>query len=120
MVLISFAVAVLVIGLAVYSSTAERARDYATLKALGLRQAAFFRLVGAQAAGLALTGTMLGVLVALLAARAISALEPKYLVVIDAGSVAAVAASALAMALLAAFVPARFVARLDPASAFRR
>ena len=36
MVAIAFAVAILVIGLAVYSSTAERSREYATLKALGL------------------------------------------------------------------------------------
>ncbi len=120
MVAIAFAVAVLVIGLAVYSSTAERSREYATLKALGLRQGALFRLVGAQAAGLGLAGTAVGVLLALGAARGVSALAPKYLIAISAASVAAIGASALAMALFAALVPARFLARLDPASAFRR
>jgi len=120
MVAISFAVAILVIGLAVYSSTAERSREYATLKALGLRRRALFRLVGAQAAGLALAGTALGIIFALGAARGVSALAPKYLIAISAESVVAIAAAALAMALFAALVPARFVARLDPASAFRR
>ena len=120
MVVIAFAVAILVIGLAVYSSTAERSREYATLKALGLSRKALFRLVGVQAAALALAGTALGIVFAAAAARGVSSFAPKYLIAISAGSVAAIAASALAMALLAAFVPARFLARLDPASAFRR
>ena len=120
MVAIAFAVAILVVGLAVYSSTVERSREYATLKALGLRQRALFRLVGVQAAALALAGTVLGILLALAAARWVAAFAPKYLIAISAGSVAAIVASALAMALVAAFVPARFLARLDPASAFRR
>jgi putative ABC transport system permease protein len=120
MVAIAFAVAILVIGLAVYSSTAERSREYATLKALGLRRWGLFRLVGGQAAGLALAGTALGILVSLAAARGVSAFAPKYLIAITAESVVAIAVAALAMALVAALVPARFVARLDPASAFRR
>ena len=120
MVVIAFAVAILVIGLAVYSSTAERSREYATLKALGLSRKALFRLVGVQAAALALAGTALGIVFAAAAARGVSSFAPKYLIAISAGSVAGLAASALAMALLAAFVPARFLARLDPASAFRR
>ena len=120
MVAIAFAVAILVIGLAVYSSTAERSREYATLKALGLRRRALLRLVGAQAAALALAGTAVGILLALGAARGVSVFAPKYLIAISAGSVVAIAASALAVALVAALVPARFVARLDPASAFRR
>lgn len=120
MVAIAFAVAILVIGLAVYSSTAERSREYATLKALGLSRGALFRLVGTQAIALALGGTMLGVVLALAAARGVSSVAPKYLIAVNAGSVAVIAAGALAMALVAAFVPARFLSRLDPASAFRR
>lgn len=120
MVAIAFAVAVLVIGLAVYGSTAERSREYATLKALGLRRGALLRLVGTQAAGLALAGTAAGVLVAFAAARAVGALAPRYLIAIDAPSVVLIATSSLVMALLAALLPARLLARLDPASAFRR
>ena len=120
MVVIAFAVAILVIGLAVYSSTAERSREYATLKALGLRRWALFRLVGVQAAALAFAGAALGTLLGIAAARGVSALAPKYLIAIDAGTVAVVAASALAMAIVAALLPARFLARIDPATAFRR
>ena len=120
MVVIAFAVAILVIGLAVYSSTAERSREYATLKALGLQQGALLRLVGAQAALVTLAGTVLGTLLGFAAARGVSALAPKYLIAISAGTVALVGASALAMAIVAALAPARFLARLDPATAFRR
>ena len=120
MVAIAFAVAILVIGLAVYSSTAERSREYATLKALGLRRRALFSLIGVQAAAIALTGAALGILLAFAAARGVSALAPKYLLAISAASVAAISAGALAMALIAALVPARLLARLDPATAFRR
>ena len=120
MVVIAFAAAILVIGLSVYSSTAERSREYATLKALGLRRSALFALIGVQAAALALAGTVLGTLLGVVTARGISALAPRYLIAISAPSVALITASALAMAVAAAFLPARFVARLDPASAFRR
>ena len=120
MVAIAFAVAVLVVGLAVYSSIAERSREYATLKALGLRQLALLQLAGGQAAALALAGTALGIVLAFGAARGVSALAPKYLIAISAPAVTAIAVSALVIALLAALVPARLLARLDPASAFRR
>jgi putative ABC transport system permease protein len=120
MVAIAFAVAILVIGLAVYSSTAERSREYATLKALGLRQRALMRLVGTHAAALALAGTTLGVLLGFVAARGVATFAPKYLIAIRAESVALVGASAFAMALVASFLPAHFLARLDPATAFRR
>ena len=119
MVAIAFAVAILVIGLAVYGSTAERSREYATLKALGLPQWALLRLVGVQAATLALAGTALGTLLGFAAARGIAAVAPQYLVAIAPETVALVAASAVAMAVLAALLPARFVARIDPATAFR-
>jgi putative ABC transport system permease protein len=119
MVAISFAVALIVIGLAVYSSTAERSREYATLKALGLRRRALFELVGAQAGALALAGTALGTLLGFAAAGAIATAAPEYLVVIGPGTIALVAAGALAIAVLAAVLPARLVARIDPATAFR-
>ena len=120
MVVIAFAVAILVIGLTIYSSTAERSREYATLKALGLRRGALLGLVGAQAAGLAVAGTAAGVVLAFAGKWGVSVLAPKYLISVSAGTVVLMGAGALAMALVAAFLPARYLARLDPATAFRR
>lgn len=120
MVAIAFAVAVMVIGLTVYGSTAERAREYATLKAIGLRRGPLLRLAAGQAGALALGGVAAGTALALAGVEAAAALAPKYLVVVTGESVAGIAASALAMAVVAAYLPARFLARLDPAEAFRR
>jgi putative ABC transport system permease protein len=120
MVAIAFAVAILVIGLTVYGSTAERGRDYATLKAIGLRTGPLLRLAGGQAASLALAGTAIGALLAVAAVRAASALAPEYLIVVTGETVVLMTLAALAMALVAALLPASYLARLDPATAFRR
>lgn len=120
MVTIALAVAILVIGLTVYTSTSERGREYATLKAIGLRRNPLLRLAGTQAGALALAGTVVGTGLAFAGVRAAAALAPKYLIVVTAESVLLMAAAALAMALAASFLPARYLARLDPATAFRR
>jgi putative ABC transport system permease protein len=120
MVTIAFAVAIMVIGLTVYSSTSERGREYATLKAIGLRRGPLLRLAGAQAGALALAGTALGTGLAFAGVWAAAALAPKYLIVVTAESVAVMGFAALAIAVAAALLPARYLARLDPATAFRR
>jgi putative ABC transport system permease protein len=120
MVTIAFAVAILVIGLTVYTSTIERGREYATLKAIGLGRRPLLRLAGIQAGAVALAGTAFGTGLAFAGVRTAAALAPKYLIVVTAGSVALMAVASIAMALVAAFLPARYLARLEPASAFRR
>ena len=119
MVTIAFAVALLVIALTVYTSTSERGREYATLKAIGLRHGPLLRLAAGQAGALALAGAAVGGALAAAAVRAAESLAPKYLIVVTAETVAVVAAAAFLMALGAALLPARYLARLDPATAFR-
>ena len=120
MILIAAAVAVLVIAITVYSSTRDRSREYATLKAIGLGRRALLGLVAVQAGALAVAGTALGLLVALAAARGVGALAPKYLISLTATDALAMGLAALAFALIAGLVPAHYLARLDPATAFRR
>jgi len=120
MVAIAAAVAVLVIALTVYSATRDRAREYATLKALGLGRAGLLRLVAVQAGALALVGTVIGFALAAAAARGVSAFAPKYLIALGPRDAALMTAAALVFALLAGLVPARFLANLDPATAFSR
>lgn len=120
MVTIAFAVAVLVIGLTVYTSTSERGREYATLKTLGLRGRSLFSLVAIQAGVVAVTGTALGVALAFGAVPLVSVLAPRYLISISGGAIAMVIGGALAMALAAAVLPTRYLSRLDPATSLRR
>lgn len=120
MVMIAFAVAILVIGLSMYTSTSEHSREYATLKALGLPGRSLLKLVAAQAGALAVAGTALGALFAVGAAQLVSRVAPRYLIAISGESIALIAVGALLMALAAGFPPARYLSRLDPAAAFRR
>jgi putative ABC transport system permease protein len=120
MVLIAGSVAVLVIAITVYSSTRDRGREYATLKAIGLAHGALLRLVAVQASALALIGTALGVALAAAAARGVGELAPKYLIVLSSADVGRMGLAALLFALVAGLLPARYLASLDPATAFRR
>ena len=120
MVAIGAAVALLSIGLAVYTSTVDRAREYAALAAIGLSLWGLLRIVFVQATLLALGGVAGGVMLALAGGELIPRLAPKYLVVVDARSALLLTLASLAMALLAAVFPVRFLSRLDPAVALRR
>ena len=120
MVVIAAAVAVLVIALTFYTSTRDRTREYATLKAIGSGRAALIRLIAFQALALAVAGTLVGLGLAVVGASAIARAAPKYLVSLGAGDAVRMAAAALLFALLAGLAPARYLERLDPASAYRR
>ena len=120
MVGIGGAVAVLVIGLAVYTSTVDRAREYAALAAIGLSRRGLLRIVVVQAILVALGGVAVGIVLAVAAGRLVGRLAPRYLIVIDPRPAALLALAAIVMALVAATVPARFLSRLDPALALRR
>ena len=120
MVLIAAAVAVLVIAITVYTSTRDRSREYATLKAIGLRHWSLLRLVAAQAGAVAIFGTALGVVLAAVASRGVAELAPRYLIVVTASDIARIAVAAIFFALVAGLAPATYLAKLDPATAFRR
>ncbi len=117
---IGFVVGLAVVALTVYIATLARRREFGVLKALGARNRVLYRVVLVQAGlsvalgfviGLAFTG-LLGVLVA----RTDLDLE----LAITAASLVKVGLFAVVIAGLAAILPMRQVARLDPAIVFRR
>ena len=117
---IGFVVGLAVVALTVYIATLARRREYGVLKALGARNRVLYRVVLAQAVlsvalgfviGLAFTG-LLGFLVA----RTDLNLE----LAITAASLVKVGLFAAVIAGLAAILPIRQVAGLDPAIVFRR
>jgi putative ABC transport system permease protein len=119
MVAIAFVVGVLVVGLIIYTATIERRREYGAVKAIGARNRTLYRVVTTQAIIAAVSGAVAGVGLAFGAGAGLMAWRPQFLVVIEPAAVGVVLASSLFMALLAALVPARSVARLDPAEVFR-
>jgi putative ABC transport system permease protein len=119
MVAIAYIVGVLVVGLVIYTATIERRREYGALKAIGARNRVLYRIVTIQAVIAAVVGSFVGIGFALAAGAALMAWRPQFLVAIEPAAAAIVLASSLLMAILAALIPARSVARLEPAEVFR-
>jgi putative ABC transport system permease protein len=72
------------------------------------------------AGAVAALGTAVGVVFALAAVRGVAVIAPKYLIALAPRDALAMALAALVFALLAGLVPARYLANLDPATAFHR
>jgi putative ABC transport system permease protein len=119
MVAIAFAAGVLIVALTVYGQVAERRREYGIVKALGAGSHRLAALALAQTLVLAALGLAAGGLL-LVAGRALLAwVRPQFEVVITPDLLLQAVGAAVVMALLAAIVPARRLARLDPATAYR-
>ncbi len=120
MITIAFAVGTAILGMVIYTATVERAREYGVLKAVGARNSHLYWLVTQQGLVTAVLGVILGIGLAWLAGQAIMNNSPKFLIVMQPNTVLIVSLSGLLMGLLAALLPARHVAQLDPARVFRK
>jgi len=120
MILIGFVIGVAVAGLVAYSATLSQLRDYAVLRALGLRARRALALALAQVGATVAAGFLLALVLVWLLAELLPKLSPTLVLAIEAGDVAQALAVAGAVALAAAAFPAIRVSRIDPASVFRR
>lgn len=120
MVAIAFLVGALIMGLVIYTATVERQREYGVLKAIGARNGLLYRVVAVQALIAAGAGAVLGIALAYGAAELIMALRPQFLIVYAPSMLAQSFIAGIVMALVAALLPARLVARLEPAEVFRK
>ena len=119
MVAIAFVVGVIVVGLVIYTATIERRREYGAVKAICARNRTLYRVVTIQAFIAAAVGSVAGIGLAFAAGAALMSWRPQFLVAIEPAAVGIVLVSSLLMALLAALIPARSVAKLEPAEVFR-
>jgi len=108
-----------VIGLTTYTATIEKARDFGVLKALGASGAYLYRIVITQSLIVGVLGSVLGVAAAAIAADVIQRNIPEFLTAFWWTDAASVVGGALAMAVLASFVPVRRINSIDPAMVFR-
>lgn len=119
MVGVAFIVGSLVIALTAYSTIVEHRREYGILKAIGADRRRLYRLAITQTVSLAAIGLVTGALFFLAGRGLILWLRPQFAVVLTPTVVIRAVGAALAMGLVAAVIPARRLARLDPATAYR-
>jgi putative ABC transport system permease protein len=119
MVAIAFAAGVLIVALTVYGQVAERRREYGIVKALGASGHRLVALALVQTLVLSGLGLAAGGLLLVAGRTLLGWARPQFEVVITPGLLAQAVGAALVMALLAAVIPARRLAHLDPATAYR-
>lgn len=120
MTLVGFIVGVAVAALVAYGSTIAQLRDYAVLRALGLRTRRALALVVGQVGALVLGGFTAALGLALLLAATSTRLASTLVLVVRPGDVVQAFLIAGFVATAAATLPIIRVLRVDPASVFRR
>jgi len=113
-------VALAVVALTVYVATLARRREFGLLKALGARNRVLYRVVLVQAILSVAIGFAIGLAFTGLLAFAIARIDLNLDLAITAESLAKVGLFAAIIAGLAAILPTRQVAGVDPAVVFRR
>lgn len=116
---IALAVGSAVIGLTIYTATVEKSKEYGVLKAIGAASRTLYLIVLQQAAAAALMGYAVGAAASLLLAAIIQESVPAFMVTITPSALVWMLLAALLMSAVAAVIPARRIARIEPAEAFR-
>ena len=118
--IVGLGIALTVIGLALFTLTLAKLRDYGVVKAIGARPRRLVQIIATQAAWT--VGASLAVAIGLtaLAGAAVTRIQPSIEIVLVPGQVARTGVAALIVGALGAIAPIRRLIAVDPASAFRR
>lgn len=116
---IGFLIGLAAAGLTIYTTTLAKLREYGILKALGAREAWLYRVVLEQAFWSVGLGAAVSVALAFALSALFALLLPSVPLSIEAGSLAKAFVGAAIISIVAAGLPVRQIARLDPAAVFR-
>ena len=116
---VAFIVGLAVAGLTIYTATVEKSREYGILKAEGFTNPFLYRVVFEQSMITGALGFFLGAGLTLLAAPFAEDSVPQFVVFVRWQDIAGVAGSTLLMALIAAYIPVRRLASIDPVMVFK-
>jgi putative ABC transport system permease protein len=119
MVAVAFVAGTLIVALVAHTRIAEQQRDLGILKAMGATPGRLRSIAIGETAALTGLGALAAVALMVVTRQVLSWWWPAFPVVVTIPAVATTAAAAVAMAVVAAWLPARRLARLDPATAFR-
>lgn len=119
MIVVAFIAGTLIVALVASTRVVEQQRDLGVLKALGAGERRISRVAVTETAILTGLGGLSAVVLVLVARMLLAWWRPAFPVELTAATIAQTAVAASAMAVLAAWLPARRLARIDAASAFR-
>jgi putative ABC transport system permease protein len=117
--IVAFVVGLSISGLTIYTATIEKSREYGILKAEGFTNAFLYRLVFEQSLITGVLGFVIGAGLTVFLAPFAQDLVPQFVAQIRWQDVLGIAGATLLMALLAAYIPLRRLANIDPVTVFK-
>ncbi len=119
LLIVAFIVGLTVAGLMIYTATVEKSREYGILKAEGFTNGFLYRVVFEQSLVTSVLGFLLGAGATILVTPFAQDLVPQFVVFIRWQDLLAISGATLLMALIAAFIPIRRLAQIDPVMVFK-
>ncbi len=116
---LAFIVGLAVAGLTIYTATVEKAREYGILKAVGFANRYLYRTVLEQSLVTGFLGFAFGVGLTLILGPFASDLVPQFVLFTRWQDILGVAGVTLLMAAIAAYIPVRRLAAIDPVAVFK-
>ncbi len=117
--ILAFIVGLAVAGLTIYTATVEKSREYGILKAEGFTNPFLYRVVFEQSMITGFLGFALGAGMTILIAPFAQDAVPQFVVYVRWQDILLIAAATIFMALLAAYIPVRRIASIDPVTVFK-
>jgi putative ABC transport system permease protein len=119
LLIVAFIVGLAVAGLTIYTATVEKSREYGILKAEGFTNRFLYRVVFEQSLVTSVLGFLLGAGATVLVAPFAQDLVPQFVVFVRWQDLLGISGATLVMALIAAFIPVRRLAEIDPVTVFK-
>jgi len=116
---VAFFIGSLIIALTAYSAIMERRREYGIVKAIGAGRRRLISLAVQQSLIVSALGLVAGALFFVGGRAFITSVRPQFIILATPGSIARAMVTAVLMGLVASILPARRLAGLEPAVAYR-
>jgi len=116
---IAVIIGVIIVGLVVYSATLEKYREYGVLKAVGASGPRLYQIVLEQSLISSFLGYAVGALGSFAVARLITRIEVQINVAFSLKYFVGAFVAAIAMSVLASYIPARKINNIDPVIVFK-
>jgi putative ABC transport system permease protein len=117
--IVAFVVGLSVAGLTIYTATVEKSREYGILKAEGFTNAFLYRVVLEQSLVTSVLGFFIGAGATVLIAPFAQDLVPQFVVFVRWQDLLGITGATILMGIIAAFIPVRRLAQIDPVTVFK-